>query len=316
MPLRRALMLVGACLLAGGVATAKPLVIDVAMAFDHAMLVAEADVVEVEYGAWMAWGGQRGRVRVRVTDDPERIYRGIRHLGSEIDLVPPSEGAQKWTASLRRTEDRERILVVVNDDREIVLAGERFGAGYVVRGWCDYSACRLLSSDPEFDGEMIELKGSQEMHPAGAAIAARYEKERRADWARVTLFLAGMPPALTADQVDGLVAELAAPDGGVRARAAHHLATQGHLSVALLRDARRRAEDPDVVRALDGTLAMLAEFDDAERVARRLANTDRAARRYVAEEGIHVLGGPARECANTYLVRLDALDALDGAARR
>ena len=182
-----------------GTASAKPITLRYDRAFDNAWLVAEVEVVKVEFAKWMAWGGQRGYVRIKVTTDPSRIYRGWKHLGRTYEIKPADFGAQTCTVTLKRHEGSlNRILLVVDAQRVITLGGETEGDGYLLRGWCDNNDCRLKAAKG-FGGEVIKRQRDDRLSIARATLLDRYRTPRREFWARVTRFLDGAQPFTPAE---------------------------------------------------------------------------------------------------------------------
>ncbi|MHC4549353.1 MAG: hypothetical protein ACYTEZ_11315 [Planctomycetota bacterium] len=303
---------VGALLLAAGVARAKPVTIHYDRAFDTAWLAAEVEVLAVEVGAWMAWGGPRGNVRIRVTSDPERIYRGLRHLGRTFELRPSGFSAQSCTRELKRYERSEqRVLLVVDTGRTIVLGGEAVGDGYLLRGWCDHNSCLLRSSDAAFGGEILPRERGDQLSLARSTLIRRYREPRREFCARVTRLLAGERPALSREEVGRWIRDLGARRPERRAAAQRLLRARAHLHVGTLREAARTARDPEVRRRLHHALAGMREQVDAFEVAQRLNRGPLSARLYVAREGVAALNGSALRHAQAYLRALEAFVADD-----
>lgn len=283
------------------------------IAFDHAWLVAEVEVVKVEFGAWMAFGGRPGSVRIKVTSDPSRIYRGWEHLGRTYEVKPADWGAHSCAATLLRHEGSlRRILLVVDPRQVIALGGEADGdgEGYLVRGWNDNGDCRLQASSP-FDGEVVTRNRAERLSVTRAALLHRYRAPRREFWARVTRFLDREPPALSREDVARWIAELEADQPARRQRAQEFLAANGHLHVGTLREAARTSDDPEVRRRLAQILSGLQAHEEAHDVASRLGDSPLAARIFVAREGSEVLTGSALTRARAYVRALEAYAAED-----
>jgi len=287
-------------------ADAKPITVRYDRAFDTAWLVAEVEVVKVEFAKWMAWGGHRGYVRIKVTTDPSRIYRGWKHLGRTYEIKPADFGAQTCTVTLKRHEGSlNRILLVVDAQRVITLGGEAEGDGYLLRGWCDNNDCRLQAADG-FGGEVVKRQRDDRLSIERATLLDRYRKPRREFWARVTRFLDGERPALGRKDVARWIAELDATQPARRQRAHDFLAAHGHLHIGALREAATASDDPEVRRRLTRILFALQAHVEAYEVATRLSDSPLTARIFVLREGVEVLTGSALSHGQAYLRALEA----------
>jgi hypothetical protein len=217
-----------------GTASAKPITVRCDIAFDHAWLAAEVEIVDVKVGGWMAWGGQRGSVRVKVTSDPSRIYRGWKHLGRTFELRPADFASQTCTASLMRHKGSlGKVLLVVDEQQVITLGGPVDGDGYLLRGWCDNNDCHLRAA-AGFGAEVIQRQRGDRLSIARATLLDRYRKPRREFWARVTRFLDGEQPAVARAEVMRWIDELSAKEPARRQRAHEYLAARGPLHVGTL----------------------------------------------------------------------------------
>ena len=292
-------------------ASARPVLIQYDRALDTAWLVAEVEVVKVEFGDWMAWGGRRGYVRIKVTTDPSRIYRGWRHLGRTYEVKPADFGAQTCTATLKRHEGSlNRILLVVDAQRIITLGGEAEGDRYILRGWCDNNDCRLQAA-AGFGGEVVKRHRGDRLSIARATLLDRYRTPRREFWARVTRFLDQERPALSRKDVARWIAELEVAQPARRERAHDFLAAHGHLHIGTLRKAVTASDDPEVRRRLTRILSAMQAHVDAYEVATRLGDSPLTARIFVVREGVEVLTGLALSHGRAYLRALEAYAAED-----
>jgi len=307
MRLRAALIGAAALLLGAREASAKPIFLVVEAEFEHASLVAEASVLDVEIADWMGRGSRPGRIRVRITSDPRRIYRGFARLGEEMEFSPPAFGPQSCTADLNRQRDSNRtVLLVVHADGAVRMAGEPHRDGYRVRGWCDYNACILRTGG--WFAVAHDIKGTSRADVPRSSIEAMFTRPRRAFWARTTRFLSGERPRVDAATIERHVGFLASRDTARREAAHEVLTAHGALHVPTLLDAAARTRDPEVLRRLHHTLARLEPHVAAHRVARLLEGAPPAARAYVVAEGIAGLGGEAREHAKRHLRSLSDSD--------
>lgn len=303
-------------LLLVGTAGAKPITVECDRAFDDAWLAAEVEILKVEIGGWMAWAGQRGLVRVKVTSDPSRIYRGWQYLGRTFDLKPADFAAQTCTANLMRHQGSlGKVLLVVDGQQTIILGGPPEGDGYLLRGWCDNNDCHLRAA-AGFGGEVVKRQRGDRLSIARAALHDRYRTPRRRFWARVTRFLDGEPPALSRAEVMRWIDELTATEPARRQRAHEFLAASGPLHVGTLREAADASDDPEIRRRIARILSGMQVHVEARDVALRLARSPLAARIFVARDGVEVLTGSALRRARAYLRALEAYAAEDEAAGR
>jgi len=300
---RAALASVAAVLVAAAAAHAKPITVDVGAALAKASLVAEVTVLEVERGAWMGRGGRLGKVRVRVTEDPTRVFAGFDRIGATLELTPAPTGPYLCAEQLREAGRGGPVLLVVDADGAILLGGTVAGAGYDLQGWCDHNAC-LLSNTEGFAAAPREGDNGHALPATRAELARRYGDARAAFFARVTRFLDGEPPALTEAALTELLEELAADDRARREHAQRELTARGALSVTALREAARQATDPEVRRLLDATLSQLKEDEVAAAAAAQLAKGPAAARRQAVRDGLAALEGESRARAERYLKEL------------
>lgn len=301
-----------------GTASAKPITIRCERAFDDAWLVAEVEVLEVEIGGWMAWAGQRGLVRIKVTSDPSRIYRGWQHLGRTFDVRPADFAAQTCTASLMRYRGSlGKVLLVVDGQQVITLGGPPEGDGYLLRGWCDNNDCHLQASDG-FGGEIVKRQRGDRLSIPRSTLLDRYRTPRRRFWARVTRFLDGEPPALSRAEILRWIDDLATREPARRQRAQELLAASDPLHVGTLRETADKSDDPEVRRRIARILSGMQIHVEARDVALRLGRSPLAARIFVAREAVEVLTGSALSRARAYLSALEAYAAEDlpGAGRR
>ena len=172
--MRRAAL--GFLLLATQQADAKPMSVHVDAELERAMLVGEVQILEVTKADRMQ-RTRRGRVRVRVTRDPERLFVGFKHIGQELELEPLSFGAVMCTYYLETMRRKGRsVLLVVRRDRSIWLMGWRSGDRYRVQGFCDFNACWLRLDDKAL-GKVSRNRSLALL--SADTLRRRYSKERR-----------------------------------------------------------------------------------------------------------------------------------------
>jgi hypothetical protein len=278
--------------------------VDVAETLDGAKLAAEVSVLEVRFATWRGFG-HTGRVRVRVTSDPRRIFRGHALLGRTLDLSPCPFGPQSSTAELgRHVDDREPLFLVADDNGAIWLAGARHGEGYRLRTWSDLDLKDVHLQVPSGLGRTVE-SGARIDIPC-AALDLRYGKARREFWGRVARFLSEEKPDAGAAELDRWIARLSASDHGQRRRAQLWIRRHACLRITELRLALAGAPDPETARNLREVLDDLADFSRAHDLAEELAGTPPDTRAAIVREGIPSLDGFARACADAYLRRVNA----------
>jgi hypothetical protein len=278
--------------------------VEVGDTFDGAKLAAEVSVLEVRFATWRGFG-HTGRVRVRVTSDPRRIFRGHEFLGRTLDLSPCPLGPQSSTAELgRRVDDREPLFLVADSDGAIWLAGARHGNGYRLRTWSDLDLKAVRLEVPADLGRTVE-SGARIDIPL-AALDRRFGKARQEFWGRVARFLGGEQPDAGPAELDGWIARLAAPAHEQRRRARLWIRRHACLRIAELRKALAAAPDPETGRNLRDILDDLGEFARAHDLAQELAGTPPGTRAAIVREGLPSLDGYARACADAYLRRVNA----------
>lgn len=276
--------------------------VDVASAFDGAKLAAEVSVLDVRFATWRGFG-HTGRVRVRVTSDPSRIFRGHEFLGRTIDLSPCPLGPQSSTAELgRHVDDPAPLFVVADSKGAIWLSGTRRGDGYRLRSWSDAHAVTLQV--PASLGHRAE--SSERIDVPRVALDRRYGKARYEFWGRVARFLAGEQPDADPAELDRRIAQLAAREPGQRRRAQLWIRKHAYLRISELRMALATAPDPETGRHLRELLNDLDDFACAYDLAQDLAVTPAATRAAVVRAGLPALDGFARACADAYLRRVKA----------
>jgi len=305
--------------LAPAPALAKPMVVQIEHVLDRAWMVAEVQVDEVEVAGWNGIGPSPGRVRVRVTSDPRRIYKGLAQLGLTLELRPSPAGPQKCTADLNPLAGSGRsILLVVDEQRAIRLQGlpDPEGTRYRMRGWYDRNAYLLTSSSGRIGEEILDRSGYRGLDVSRRDLADRWRARNRAFWGRVSRYLDAEPPLLGAVRLNRRIRELGAREPSRRAQAAAKLRRLAILNIPALRTAARTAADPEVRLSLRRLLDHLENYAEAHDVAMRLAAAPAPARIHVVREGLYTLHGPAFRCAAAYLVRQRERERERTAARR
>lgn len=236
----------------------KPVGVQADVLMDQAVWIAEATIVEVEAADWGGENGRRGRVRVQVTRDPARVFKGFAQMGRTLDLTPPAWGPQGCTTDLAALVARkETVLVAALKDGTFPFVGQRLEAGgWRLRSWCDYNAWWIWSTDKNF-GTSVKLDGDwgTTLELTGAQIAGRYQGFVMLQ----TGFLLGTTRPLPEAELAKLMEPLGAEDPAVRDAATKVLIERGAGSIAEFRKAREAARDPEVQARLAGVLEALAE---------------------------------------------------------
>jgi hypothetical protein len=278
-------------------AAAKPMTVRVDRVLASAEIVAEVEVLWVHRALRPGVGGS---MRVRVTDDPRRIHRGARFCGAELTLRPFPAGACTCTMEMELyLRLRKRVLLVVDAQRVVHLAGDRVAAGYRVRGWYDYNACWLRCDDRALG----KPEGRSKFRVSTRGLRTRYGDEEAVFWAMVAPRVCGVAEPLPAAEIARLVAALAHHDRGRRDRAQQVLLERGRYSIAALRAAAKGADDPEQRRGIRAVLAGLAEHAHADDIARGL--TDPGQKAWVVRAALPRLEGAEREAALEYLAQPD-----------
>jgi hypothetical protein len=281
-------------------ALADPVVFDVAKEMKEAWLIAEAHILEVDSPS-----DDRKRnpdeIRVRITADPERIFRGHEWLGAELELKIPPDGAIQCLGLRIRIDEPEPMLVVADGDRMLVLGGYPAPGGYRMRTWADLhvGGWRLECADPLIGKPVAEGEHRGEILVDRAALARLHREEGRAFWATVAPYLTVDPSEPKARELDDLVEMLSSGSARERDDAQATLVADTRFHVLRLERALELARDPEVRRRL---AAVLDRVRSAHAVAAALSLQERS-RRWVVEEALPVLEGEARARAERWLAR-------------
>ncbi len=248
-------------------AAAKPATIWADFEVHRAWLVAEVEVLAITPGRqWGQW--QDYDIRVRVTTRPDRIFCGFELLGQDVQLTATAAG---WRSCARQLGEwrnlKQRPLVIVDDRRQIRMAGLHTGTAFRLRGFYDFNAIWIRCRDVTFGTlsarrTRIDVKASR--------IGAIHLRKGQAFWGKVARFVSKEASALDTVRVAALVAELGSDDP-VRRKSAHHaLISGGQLCVAQLTAAEAKLQDPEARRRLRRTLDALRPYRRASEVARRI----------------------------------------------
>ncbi|MBE7465540.1 MAG: hypothetical protein HS116_18845 [Planctomycetes bacterium] len=256
-----------------GAVWAKPLGIVANDVMDRALLIAEVQILEVRIppatGRGGMLAGDQGLIRLRVTNDPEVVFRGFAMLGQELDLLPAQGGPSGCAGDLRKLADSgERLLVVVTQDRRVILAGQPRDEGgkriYRLRSWCDYNAWWVWSTDKAF-GTSVKLENDWgSMLDVGAQeIRTRYLKEHAEFQGLASAFLLNEPALMNAAEFSEQVKRLGSEEPQAREDAQKALLDGSRWSIRDLREAKARSTELEVQSRLNAILAALALHDAA-----------------------------------------------------
>lgn len=246
-------------LLAGG----KPVGIQADAQMDEAVWIAEATILEAT-----------DRIRVRITSDPERIFRGFSYLGKTVELSPPGWGPESCRADL--AAERGSVLVVASKNGTIPMIGRLIDGSYRLSSWCDYNAWWIYCTDKSFgrsvknDGEFMST-----IEVTAAEMAKRYPGESGSFLTKRDAFLNGAAPELTADELAALIVRLGDDDPVERDAAMGTLTARARWCIADLRKAAETTRDPEVRQRLRLVLTDLSEYAaayDAAMESRRRAD--------------------------------------------
>lgn len=277
---------------------AETLVIDVARELRDAWLVAEAEVLEVEDPTENR-KKHPNAARVRVTRDPQRIFRGHEWLGAELDLKVPPDGAGKCTMQLRPgLGDPQSFLLVAGMDKMLLFGGYVGPTGYRLRAWNDLlGGWRIECGDAALGAYVAEGEHKGAFLLDRGALARLHRDEGRAFWARVAQYVTAEPAGPEKLQLDRLVALLSSGSARDRDYAQATLLAEAGLHLFYLRRALEAAGDPEARRRLRTIL------DGFERVIAVAQLLPEGSKRYVVEEALPALEGEARARAERWLAR-------------
>lgn len=262
-----------AVLVWAGVVWAKPLGIVANDVMDRALLIAEVQILDVRIPPATGRGGMlaadQGQIRLRVTNDPEGVFRGFAMLGQELELFPAQGGPSGCAGDLTKlAASGERLLVVVTQDRRVILAGkprdEDGKRTYRLRSWCDYNAWWVWSTDKAF-GTSVKLENDWgSMLDVGAQeVRTRYLKEHTEFLGLASAFLLNEPTLMSAAEFSEQVKRLGSEEPQAREDAQKALLEGGRWSIRELRNAKVRSSELEAQTRLNAILAALALYDAA-----------------------------------------------------
>jgi len=295
-----------------GSALAKPMGVVVDREFDDALLVAEVTVESVTPAAWGGQNGKPGAVRVKVTSDPDRIFRGFEHLGRTMDLVPHSGGAMSATTSLDdfRKKGKAALLFVRRDGTMICCAGEIAvdkQRAYKLHGWCDYNACFFHSIDKTFGKG--DAKFAEGFTLTAAEMAKRGAAQRTAFVSKAAELLGDPPALIAADEFAGIVKRFASETFADREAAERDLVTRGRYQIGAIKSAAEKATDTEVRSRLESVLEKLGDYTVAADFAIHVRKLGALPEARMLVEGAAHLDGAAKARA---VGRLRALAKQEG----
>jgi hypothetical protein len=294
--------MVAALVLAAAPAWSGPRVIDVATEVKTAWLIAEAHVLEVDAPSENRRESPDS-LRVRVTNDPQRIFRGHTWLGAELELKIPPDGAIRLFGELTTWVGRKQHLLLVADaKRMVVLGGYPGPTGYRMHAWVDFHAgkWRIECTDPALGGPIAEGEHRGAVVVERSALALVHRDEGRAFWATVAPYLIADASDPESHGVDRLIALLSSGSPKERDYAQATLIEDARLEVLRIRQALETARDPEARRRLPVILDGIRHGSRPIAVALGIPE---ASRRHVVEEALPLLEGGLRARAERWLAR-------------
>ncbi len=229
---------------------ARPISICIDKECDDAFLIAEVTIIEVGKPETNAnKKSVSGLVRVKVTDQPERIYKGFGLLGQTLDLKSWEGGASvSYTEFEANRVSKSSVLIVVRANKEIILLGLPVPAEattYVLHGWYDWNAVMYFVSDK--GKEFGHTTGKEKFDPEGRwcisarEFTTRYPNEGGEFHVLTSLFLAEVPVTLTTEETKKWIAQLDSDDTDIRTKAETELTQKAAFQVATLVEASKTA---------------------------------------------------------------------------
>ncbi len=299
-----------------GAVWAKPLGIVANEVMDRALLIAEVQILEVRIpptsGRGAMQAADQGNIRLRVTNHPEGVFRGFAMLGRELQVLPAQGGPSGCAGDLTQLAvSGERLLVVVTQDRRVVLAGkprdEDGKRTYRLRSWCDYNSWWVWSTDKAFGtnvksdndwGSVLDVDAQE--------IQTRFLKEYTEFLGLAARFLLNEPALLSAEDFSKQIKHLSSEEPQTRENAQKALVEHCRWSIRELRDAKARNSDLEAQTRLNAVLVALALHDAAFSTceAARGKSPDAEARLLLA--AWPTLDLPHRERAGMHLAKLAA----------
>ncbi len=271
------------CLAAGATRGPKPIFLDFKREIGNAKIVAEARILDVTGGKGRGMLVAGRVIRVRITENPEKIYRGFAFLGDELKLAGPRWGQGMCGVDLASRVDADEkltLLLVINDKDQIHIVGEPVTGddglrGYRVWSYCDFNAAIIHHGD-----DALKLKVSQPLEkrpaefegPVCVRIGGMLDllwKHRREALAPLPRILLDRAHALSERELKQLLFDLGAGDR-VRADAAQQrLVRDGADRVPWLQKAMQRNHAESVRGRLREVLAAQADSVRAHALADR-----------------------------------------------
>lgn len=147
-------------IVATGLSDDKPVFLNLDAEVGRSALIAEVELLEVKKAEWMGRGAKGGALKVRVTSDAGKVWRGFSHLGKTLELKPPAFGPGGATHALGAAmvaDNRKRLFVLDKDGKHLLMAGTSRSVGgvpgYRLESWCDYNAVFIHSEMGRKRGE-------------------------------------------------------------------------------------------------------------------------------------------------------------------
>lgn len=226
---------------------ARPLSLCIDKECDEAILIAEVTIVEVGKSD-PAKRTQVVSVRVKVTDQPERIFKGFDTLGQTLEFKTCANGPSSLTEFEANRDSKSSVLIVVRANNEIILLGQPVpadAATYVLHSWYDWNAVIYSVSDKgkdfghstgkeKFDFEGLWCISAKEF-------TTRYPNEGGEFHVLTSLFLTEVPVKLSEEDTKKWIARLDADDTDIRVKAEAELIQNARFQIRTLVDATQTA---------------------------------------------------------------------------
>ena len=272
-------------------AEAKPKSVRAEDELEASTLIAEVSLLEIKNPT-----NRKCVIRVRVTTSARGILRGFEQAGRELVIRPTPGGWNHCAATLqhwkraadgarRGRKNRFAVLLAIDKNKTIRLAGLRDAQGYNLRAFYDFNACWIFPRDKAFG---THVRKYSVLAVPGKNIAALARKERTAFLARAARVLLRERPPIPDKRIEALARQLRAPDRDSRMRAHAALVAEGAISYDKIRLRMKEERDPEVRRRFEAVLRALAPYRSAIRVAEAAAANAAAGDR---ADAIHILRG-------------------------
>lgn len=274
-------LVLSSVLLVCGISSAKPKSVRPDLELDSCAWAAEVQVLQVNAG--IPIHNQEQTATVRVTDDPERIFRGFELLGDEVTIHLNLGGEISCGEHLRRlAKEGGFVLMVVRGPSEVVLVGEPIDdepePTYRLQAWYDFNACFLIPQNETFGNRVPGeggFLGRETLNVQVVEVAGRFTRERSGFFREAARILVAPPPKMSAEEFAEVVEQFGSRRFAVRQAAFERLVAAGPVMLPQIEAVLPDVVDPEVQRRLSNAKELLEEDAAAWRYVDCVRSGDR-----------------------------------------